>query len=154
MVLRMAEVPSEARIADLVAKSKLFALLDDEGRARIGRIAEALTFPAGTTLIQEGEQGDAFYASLSGVLKVSAADFADEAQQIATLEPGSVFGEIAALTGEPRTATVVAESEVQILKFEMVSVFGVLKDYPDVLAELKRLGLTRTEDLLTKMMGD
>ena len=150
MVLKMAE----AQIEDLIAKSKLFALLDEEGRQRIGKIAEEQTFPPGSALIQEGEQGEAFYASLSGTLKVTAADFADEAQTIATLGPGEVFGEIAALTGEPRTATVVAESEVKVLRFEMVSVFNVLKDYPEVLAELKRLGLTRTEDLLTKMMED
>jgi hypothetical protein len=47
---------------------------------------------------------------------------------------------------------VTAESDVKALKFEIVAVFAVLKDYPTVLAELRRLGIHRSEDLLAKVM--
>ena len=137
-----------------LAKSKIFSLLDEEGRARLARIAEEVQFPAGTAIVREGEHGDAIYCTLSGTLRVAANDFAQSERHVATLMGGSVFGEIAALSGEPRTATVTAQTEVKALKLEIVAVFAVLKDYPIVLAELQRLGIHRTEDLLSKVMEE
>jgi CRP-like cAMP-binding protein len=135
-------------------RSKIFSLLDEDGRARLARIAQEVEFPAGTVIVREGEEGDAFFCTLSGTLRVSANDYSESEKHVATLMGGSVFGEIAALSGEPRTATVTAESDVRALKFEIVAVFGVLKDYPKVLAELRRLGIHRSEDLLSKVMEE
>ncbi len=137
-----------------IEKSKIFSLLDEEGRTRLARISQEVAFPAGTVIFREGDEGDAFYCTLSGTLRVAASDYAESPKHVATLMGGSVFGEIAALSGEPRTASVTAESEVRALRFELVAVFGVLKDYPAVLAELRRLGINRTEDLLAKVMEE
>ncbi len=137
-----------------LGKSKIFSLLDEEGRERLSRVAQEVDFPAGAVIVREGDEGDAFYCTLSGTLKVAAHDYAQSEKHVATLMGGSVFGEIAALSGEPRTATVTAQTDVKALKFEMVAVFGVLKDYPQVLAELNRLGIHRTEDLLAKVIEE
>jgi CRP-like cAMP-binding protein len=135
---------------DLISKSRIFQLLDQAGRERMAGIAVETKFRQGDVILREGDPGDAFYAILSGTVSVSADDFGNE-KHIALLEAGSVFGEIAALTREPRTATLTAKTAVHALKFEMASVLTVLKDYPAVLAELKRLGVTRSEELLEKM---
>lgn len=138
------------RLEELIQKSRIFQLLDAEGRERLERVAVEQGFLPGEVLMRQGEPGDAFYAILSGSIAVKAEDFGEE-KQVAVLDAGSVFGEIAALTREPRTATLTAISEVAVLRFEIVSVFAVLKDYPEVLAELNRLGVKRSEDLLEKM---
>jgi CRP-like cAMP-binding protein len=138
------------RFEELVQKSRIFQLLDDEGRERVERIAIEVEYAAGEILVKQGDPGDAFYAILSGIVAVKAEDFGEE-KHVALLEAGSVFGEIAALTAEPRTATLTAINPVTVLRFEMVGVFAVLKDYPNVLAELNRLGLRRSEELLEKM---
>lgn len=137
-----------------LAESKIFALLDETGRKRLQAIAVEQSVEPGTTLIREGEPGDAFYMLLEGRLTVDAENFGEDQQRVAVLTDGAVFGEIGALTHEPRTATVTAETAAKILRFEMVSVFGVLKDYPDALAGLKRLGLARSEELLEKLSQD
>jgi CRP-like cAMP-binding protein len=137
-----------------LAKSKIFSLLDEEGVERLARIAQQVDFAAGTEVFREGDQGDAFYCTLSGTLRVSASALLGSSKHVATLIGGSVFGEIAALSGEPRTATVTAQTDVRALKFEMVAVFNVLKDYPKVLAGLNRLGVERTEDLLVKVLEE
>lgn len=137
-----------------IEKSKIFGLLDEDGRDRLARIAKKVEFPAGAVIMREGEEGRTFYCTLSGTLKVVANDFSDSEKHVATLVSGSVFGEIAALSGEPRTATITAQTDVEALEFEMVSVFNVLKDHPRVLAELNRLGIDRTEDLLTKVLEE
>lgn len=138
-------------IAPLVAQSKIFSLLDAEGQRRLARIAKETRFAPGTVVMREGEEGQAFFLLLTGMLRVEAADFADQSRHVATLMPGAVFGEIAALTGEPRTATITAAADSVALEFEIVGVFNLLKDYPQALAELKRLGVQRSEDLLAKM---
>lgn len=140
-----------SRLDEVIAKSRILQLLDAEGRERLARIAQEVSYTAGEIVIHEGDPGDAFYAILSGSVTVAADDFGSE-KHLAQLEPGAVFGEIGALTREPRTATVTARTAMTALRFEMVAVFAVLKDYPDVLAELNRLGVTRSEDTLEKMM--
>jgi CRP-like cAMP-binding protein len=142
-----------SRLEELIQKSRIFQLLDAEGRTRLERVAAEQRFQPGDVLMRQGEPGDAFYAILSGSIGVKAEDYGEE-KQVAVLDAGSVFGEIAALTREPRTATLTAITEVAVLRFEIVSVFAVLKDYPDVLAELNRLGVRRSEDLLEKMSLD
>jgi CRP/FNR family transcriptional regulator, cyclic AMP receptor protein len=143
----------KSRLEEFIQKSRIFQLLDSEGRARLDGVADELSFKPGDVVVRQGEPGDAFYAILSGAIAVKAEDFGEE-KQVAVLEAGSVCGEIAALTREPRTATLTAMTDVAVLRFEIVSVFGVLKDYPLVLAELNRLGVMRSEDLLEKMSGD
>lgn len=138
-------------VEQLISESKIFARLDDEGRQRLTKIATEQTFEPGQVVLREGEPGDAFYFVLEGAVTVDAATFDDSDRHLATLTPGSVVGEIASLTREPRTATVTAQTATRLLRFEMVSVFAVLKDYPEALADLNRLGLERTEDLLSKM---
>lgn len=135
---------------DFIEKSKIFSLLDEEGRERLARIANSVRFAAGETIITEGAEGDAFFALTAGEVSVEAKDFGNQDTHLAELQAGDVFGEIAALTGEPRTATIRAKTAVEVLRFEMVSVFNVLKDYPEVLAELNRLGVDRSEDLIEK----
>ncbi|MBK6685355.1 MAG: cyclic nucleotide-binding domain-containing protein [Deltaproteobacteria bacterium] len=138
-------------IAPLVAQSKIFSLLDRDGQRRLAQIAKEIRFAPGTVVMHEGEEGQAFFLLLTGMLRVEAADFTESNRHVATLMPGAVFGEIAALTGEPRTATITAAAESVALEFEIVGVFNLLKDYPQALAELKRLGVQRSEDLLAKM---
>ncbi len=138
-------------IAPLVAQSKIFSLLDGDGQRRLAQIAKEVRFSPGTVVMHEGEEGQAFFLLLTGMLRVEAADYTESNRHVATLMPGAVFGEIAALTGEPRTATITAAAESVALEFEIVGVFNLLKDYPQALAELKRLGVQRSEDLLAKM---
>ena len=137
-----------------MADSHLFDLLDDEGRARLDEVAEVRSFPKGATIIEEGEFGDAFYLLLEGEADVEASDFTETPRGVAQLTPGHVFGEIAALTGEPRTATVVAKTDLKAHRFETKQVFKVLEDYPDVLEALKRLGIQRSEDLMARLQED
>ena len=136
-----------------LARAPVFAGLDDAGRRRLAAVASAVPLYAGERLMTEGEAGDAFYLSLRGILRVEAAGLTDDLQQrVATVEPGTVLGEIAVLTREPRTATVTAETDAEVLRFEMLPVLSVLKDYPTVLADLNRLGAERSEHLLDRLL--
>jgi hypothetical protein len=69
--------------------------------------------PAGTTVIREGDSGDRFYVVESGILGVRMGD-----REVRRLAPGDGFGEIALVRNVPRTATVVALDDVNLLAID------------------------------------
>lgn len=68
-------------------------------------------YPAGTTIIAEGELGHSFYVLLSGVVSVT-----KQGQQIGNLQDGDCFGEMGYLNQTKRTATVVSKTDVSLIK--------------------------------------
>lgn len=143
---------SDISVDACLARAKVFASLDRDGRRRLTDLADRVALAPGEVLMREGTPGDAFYLLVRGLLHVEGKDLLDAPRRVATVEPGTVLGEIAVLTREPRTATVTADTEAEVLRFEMLGVLSVLKDYPDVLADLNRLGVARSEALLEGLL--
>jgi ATP-binding cassette, subfamily B, bacterial HlyB/CyaB len=134
------------------AQSKLFGLLDEPGQLRLMKVVKTEQHAAGEVVVKQGDQGDAFFIVSDGKLEV----FVEEdgkSRQIASLERGAFFGEIAALLGETRSATVKAASAVKLMRFEMQQVKDIISDYPTVRQVLVRLALKRGEDNLTEQMN-
>jgi len=75
------------------------------------------TLPPGTVVIKQGDPGDAFYIIKSGEVVVRAGSEAGE-KIVAKLGEAEYFGEIALITGQPRTATVTLVSETELLVLE------------------------------------
>lgn len=100
-----ADVGSRVPAEDLALLHSLplFAGLAAPDLERIGQHAFRLSFPAGSTVIREGDPGDRFYVIRSGRVEVT-----KESRHLASLEEGAYFGEIALLRDVPRTATVAA----------------------------------------------
>lgn len=134
------------------AQSKLFGLLDEKGQLRLMAAAKAEQHAPGGVAVKQGEPGDAFFIVTAGKLDVSVEEDG-KARTIASLERGAFFGEIAALLGEPRSATVKAVTAVELLRFEMPAVKGIIDDNPAVRQVLVRLALKRGEDNLTEQMN-
>jgi hypothetical protein len=106
-----AKVPME-RI-ELLGGIPMFAPLGPPTVERLASQLVELREPAGTTLIREGEPGDRFYVLAEGVVDVYA-----EGRRLSTLERGDHFGEIALLRDVPRTATVIARTDVLLYALE------------------------------------
>jgi CRP-like cAMP-binding protein len=64
-----------------------------------------LIVPAGATILREGEPGSTLYVVVDGIVDVFVG-----AARVATVGPGEVIGEMAGITGQPRSATVVART--------------------------------------------
>ena len=75
------------------------------------RASKWQTYPAGKTIIKEGELDDSFYILLSGVVSIS-----KNGQHIGNLQDGDCFGEMGYLSQTERTATVVSKTEVALIK--------------------------------------
>ena len=137
----------------LAAQSKLFALLDAPGQQRLLAVGQREDVDAGDIVVREGELGQTFYLVLDGVLAVRIAQ-RGASREVAVLQAGAFFGEMGALVGEDRSATVVAKTESRLLCFDAASVQAVLKDYPKVRESVMKLALQRSEDNLQQMLVD
>ncbi len=106
------------RIAEsLLAKSPLFGPLSTSQRKMFAERFNFETYQPADLIIREGDQSDAFYAIKAGQVLVYTGP-EETAITLAELGPGDIFGEVAALEGSVRTASVRAISECEILRLE------------------------------------
>ena len=95
------------RICEFLRPIDLFKALTPQ---QLTDVAEKMTkrhYAAGETIIREGEPGEEFFLISDGEVEVIRSD-----HEVARLGSGDFFGEVALISGEPRNATVVAESGV------------------------------------------
>ena len=91
----------------------------------------------GETLFDRGDEGDAAYVVLSGAVRPSiTVDGRDI--WLAQLGPGELFGEVAVLCNRPRTASIIADGDTQILRIEAADLRALLAEFPDLSMELIR----------------
>jgi len=117
-LLRQKREQSAVLLARL-ARVDLLRALPPEEMEEVLLCVQPAQFAAGTPIFHRGEAGDALYLIVAGQVAVFASDPGEPATEpalIARLTEGQSFGEMALLTGEPRTATVVALTEVELLK--------------------------------------
>lgn len=94
--------------ADDLRRVDLFAELDDRDRKSIASAMRERTFSAGQTVTEEGGSGVGFFLIEDGSATVSVND-----QKVRTLGAGDYFGEIALLMEGPRSATIVADTDLR-----------------------------------------
>ena len=81
--------------------------------------------PPGKVLVTEGETGHEFFVILDGTAKVTR-----QGRTIATLGPGDAFGELALLEKAPRNATVVAETDMELVVLGQREFAGIIDEVP------------------------
>jgi CRP-like cAMP-binding protein len=122
----------------------LFAALSDEQRGEIADATVAKTYGDGEAIVRQGEPGESMYVLCSGAVAVV---LEPDKKEVATIRPGGYFGEMSLLTGEPRTATVVARGEAVVLELT-VEVFRRLgTDSPHAIEQVGVLAITRRAEL-------
>jgi small-conductance mechanosensitive channel/CRP-like cAMP-binding protein len=97
----------------LLAGVDLFATLPPELRSQVARSAPMSVYGSGETIVREGEDGQSMFVVVSGSVSVVLEPSRDE---VARIERGGYFGEMSLLTGEPRSATVVAIGDVVVVE--------------------------------------
>jgi len=97
----------------------------------IARIAESFDAAAGTVLIRAGEPGEEFFLIVEGTARVHVS-----AKKRARLRAGDFFGEMSLLDGEPRSATVVAETAMRLLVISRRNFSGLLEKVPGMVQTL------------------
>jgi MFS family permease len=125
--------------------------LGDEQRRALIRSSRVRDVPEGATIVSEGEVGDAAFFVLDGQAVAGTPAEDGEYRSLSAMAAGDFFGEIAALTGSRRTATVVAEQPTTVLEVPAATLRGLMS-VPELssifLSKLtERLNRTNSADL-------
>jgi len=148
-----------ATLADfdmLMIHLPLLGTLSADDRDLFIRDAQVESVDAEKTIIAEGETGDEVYFVLSGMAVASIPTEAGEFRSLSRMGPGDFFGEIAALTGLPRTADVVARDDMTLLMAPAVNIKALMTHprfrYLFQSKLIERLSKTHDADL-PRLMG-
>ncbi len=123
------------QIGEIIKNVPFFRSL---GRDSIDFITEKLKykqFPANSVICKIGDPGDRMYIVLSGKVSVSAAN----GEILAFIGSGNYFGEMALLTGEPRSATVSAASDTETFVLEKEAFDVILEKYPSISIAMSKI---------------
>lgn len=116
----------------------LFSDLTPAAFVELTREMTLLRVAAGEPVIEEGDAGDSFYVIASGHFRVLRRDEAGQPVRLAQLSEGAFFGEMALLSGAPRTASVVAEEEGEVLEIRAGVLTEMCRHHPHVADSLTR----------------
>ncbi len=114
-----------AERAALLSNVEFFQGFSDEELRRVVELGDELDVPAGAVLVDQGDPGTECFVILSGVANVYV-----RGEYVASSGPGSMVGEIALIDHRPRTATVVADSDLELLQFDSVAFRTLLDEMP------------------------
>ena len=112
---REARATTLASIRGLLSGVDLFQTLSAPEMDKLVEGARLQLYAASENLCRQGEAGDSFYIIRSGSVAVWVADAAGKQARVATLESGAFFGEMSLLTGAPRSGTVTADGDVEVV---------------------------------------
>jgi CRP-like cAMP-binding protein len=119
--------------SDVLKSVPLFSELSKKHLDLIGKRLDEVDMAAGTVLAREGELGEEFVFLLEGRVRVEKGG-----KPINTLSSGDFFGEISLLDRGPRTATIVADSDVALLVLHVRYFDELLEKIPDLSRQMLR----------------
>jgi small-conductance mechanosensitive channel/CRP-like cAMP-binding protein len=122
--------------------------MSEAAREEIAGATKVHFYSKGEAILRHGDAGDSMFVVHDGAVSVRiAADGTSDRQEVARLGPGSVFGEMALLTGEARTADVVAVTDVTALEIGKASLQPILVSHPDLAAAISAKVLERRDNV-------
>src|SRR4029079_7112097 len=119
-----------ARRVDALARVDVFRALDAEKIDKLARRLRQVMFGPGEVILRQGDPGDSLYLVRNGKVVVQIGVLG-ASKEIATLTDGHFFGEMSLMTGESRTATVVAKTDVECYIVDKSSFGEIVQEEPE-----------------------
>ena len=120
----------------------LFGPLDEAMLQDIESAAEWVSLPQGEVLFEQGDPGDAAHILVSGRLQVVVRSD-DTERVVGEVRPGESVGEMAMLTGERRSASVIALRDSDLVTLDRSEFDHLIAKYPQILRSLTKLVINR-----------
>lgn len=146
--------PEAAAPAKPGLSTPLFDGFSPEELVAVMRGLELVTFEAGDVVVAEGAPGDSMFILTSGRVKAYVKTPKGKSMKVQEFEEGDFFGEIAVLTGKPRTATLTAAVDCECLELSRANLDEITKTHPGVREVLKKFQKERALSTVQAIMAD
>jgi CRP-like cAMP-binding protein len=127
----------------------IFQELRDEFLVKLASIMDEVSFRANYTIFSEGEEGRSLYVVVSGRVKVHLGD-----RELAQLDKGTFFGEMALFDAEPRSASVTTLEPCDCLTLNQLQLIEAIEETPEIAINIIRSLSRRIRDLNQKINSD
>lgn len=134
------------QIADLLGRTRLFAGVDDTGRARIADRMTEVDLPPDRVIARQGEIGTGFFIVVSGSVRV-----VRDGTTIAQLGPGQFFGELSVIDRQPRVAQVISSGPTTCLALASWDFEAIIAEQPSVAMAILRELSGRLRELTAEL---
>lgn len=117
-------------MSNLLARIPFFTELPADELDRIMSQLEVVNMKSGEILFREGDAGEHMYIVVSGDLEILMAPNTDNELILNRVPPGEYIGEMSLVTGAPRTASVRAHGDVELLSMSRTQLMDLLQEHP------------------------
>jgi small-conductance mechanosensitive channel/CRP-like cAMP-binding protein len=127
------------RRADVFESAPVLQPLSREQKEHLAAIANDVFLAPGQVLFRQNDPGDSFYVISKGTAEVLVSADGQPEKVIATLGSGEFFGEMSALTGQPRTATIRAASAFECIQIEKRDLMEIFRGDSTIMEKLSEV---------------
>jgi len=142
---RARHAAGQSAIRQSLSGVELFQSLSAEELERLANAVSVQLYARGESLCRQGEPGDTFYIIREGRVAISVKGPDGQTVTVAHLAGGAFFGELSLLTGEPRSATVTADTDVEVLRVSKQDFASLLQTDADLPGKLAAVLEKRNE---------
>jgi small-conductance mechanosensitive channel/CRP-like cAMP-binding protein len=134
------------QIPTAIDQLDLFSPLSEEEKSQLAQGAQERRYAPGETIVRQGDRSSSMFLVQAGQLTVSIQGARGETRRLAMLQPGEAFGEIGLLTGEPRTATVRAQTEAVLIEITKDVLGPILESNPSLVEAFSEVMRERRQE--------
>jgi len=116
----------------LIKDIDVFKPFSDEAKASLSQRIHSCTFRKNEFIVHQGDEGDSLFIIVEGAVKVQLRQAGEKVIDLAVLGAGKFFGEMALLTGETRSADVVAISETHLIEVTRDDIAPIMQQNPEL----------------------
>lgn len=126
-------------------------LTDTAARAALQRASELVQVPDGEPVISQDATDDSVYLLLNGEMRVGVLARSGQDVWVSYLEPGAMFGEMAALTGDPRTTEITANQDSVVARITGEDFLALIETHGQIGLALSRMLAARMHATTRRM---
>jgi signal transduction histidine kinase len=123
---------------DFLKNSDFFSILNDDELAKIAPFFKSATYASGEMILSEDGAADRLFLVESGTVEIWKNYGDSAAARLAEQSAGSLFGEMALIDDEPRSASVVASSQCSVLYLSKDDFYRLAEEYPSIMFAVLR----------------
>lgn len=122
-------------VAEHLQQVPLFTPLAEEELERLAKASTTRVFAPGEAIVRRGQEGNSMFVIIRGSVNVQIPEN-DYQKTINKLTSNDFFGEMSLLTGQPRTATVIAEQETEVVQIKKTALKPLFEVNPDLMKSI------------------